>query len=97
MSDLVIGDIPVLFENMTKEIAFLKQELAAIKKAEIIEQPVDIKQAAEFLHVAKQTVYQWVCKRKIPFHKQGGVLLFYKSEINKWIRQGNLNPIKQLA
>ena len=67
MSDLVIGDIPVFFENMTNEIAFLKQELAELKKAEIIEQPVDIKQAAEFLHIARQTLYQWVCKRKIPF------------------------------
>jgi excisionase family DNA binding protein len=89
MTDLVIRDIPVLFENITNEIASLKQQLADLKKVEIVEQPIGLKEAAEFLRVAEQTLYQWVSKRKIPFHKQGGILLFYKSELNERIKKRN--------
>lgn len=37
---------------------------------------------------ARQTVYGWVNSRKIPYHKEGKQLLFRKSEIDQWLRNG---------
>lgn len=34
---------------------------------------------------ARQTIYSWVWKKSIPFHKAGARLQFLKSEIDAWI------------
>ncbi|HOG19815.1 MAG TPA: helix-turn-helix domain-containing protein [Salinivirgaceae bacterium] len=39
-------------------------------------------------HPAKPTVYAWVGKRLIPYHKKGKKLMFLKSEIDSWLKQG---------
>ena len=45
-------------------------------------------QAAEFLHLAKQTLYTMTCKRKIPFYKNGKKILFKKNELKEWMDSG---------
>lgn len=37
---------------------------------------------------AKQTVYDWITKRKIPYEKYDSRLYFRKSTINKWLVNG---------
>jgi len=37
---------------------------------------------------AKNTVYGWVSKRLIPYHKKGKSLSFLKSEIDGWLKDG---------
>lgn len=34
---------------------------------------------------SKQTVYGWVCRRHIPYHKKTKKLAFLKSEIDEWV------------
>ena len=34
---------------------------------------------------ARQTIYSWVWKKAIPYHKAGAKLQFLKSEIDAWI------------
>lgn len=34
---------------------------------------------------SKQTVYGWVCRRYIPYHKKTKKLAFLKSEIDEWV------------
>ena len=36
-------------------------------------------------HPAKATIYDWVCQRRIPYHKDGKKLRFLKSEIDSWL------------
>jgi len=36
---------------------------------------------------AKQTIYQWVHFKQIPYHKRGKSVLFRRVEIDEWIRQ----------
>ncbi len=45
-------------------------------------------QAAEFLHLAKQTLYTFTHKRKIPFYKNGKKVLFKKHELQEWLDSG---------
>lgn len=46
---------------------------------------------------AKATVYGWVSKRLIPYHKKGKSLSFLKSEIDKWLKEGLRVTANQMA
>ncbi len=46
---------------------------------------------------AKGTVYGWVSKRLIPYHKKGKSLSFLKSEIDQWLKEGLHITAKQMA
>ena len=37
---------------------------------------------------ARQTVYGWIGRRYIPYHKKGKKLMFLKSEIDAWLKGG---------
>lgn len=39
-------------------------------------------------HPARQTVYQWIWKRSIPYEKHGKRLYFRRSTIEKWLANG---------
>jgi len=39
-------------------------------------------------HPAKPTVYGWIVQRLIPYHKKGKKLMFLKSEIDMWLKEG---------
>lgn len=49
---------------------------------------ITLDQAAEFLKVAKQTLYAKTSAGKIPFIKNGKRLLFRKSELTDWLNKG---------
>ena len=39
-------------------------------------------------HPKKQTVYEWVSKKTIPYHKMTKGLMFLQSEIDEWLKKG---------
>ena len=39
-------------------------------------------------HPKKQTVYEWVSKKTIPYHKMTKELMFLQSEIDEWLKSG---------
>ncbi|MCF8374538.1 MAG: helix-turn-helix domain-containing protein [Bacteroidales bacterium] len=70
-----------------------KNQNSAKKKPEEPEQSnsgeiLNVDQAAEFLHLAKQTLYTLTCKRRIPFYKNGKKILFKKIELQEWMDSG---------
>jgi excisionase family DNA binding protein len=42
---------------------------------------------AVHLKIKRNTVYQWVWQRKIPFHKVGGRVLFLEDEVERLIKK----------
>lgn len=46
---------------------------------------LNIKEAANYLRLAKQTVYQLTSTRKIPHYKVGRRLVFERSQLDQWI------------
>lgn len=44
----------------------------------------------------KQTVYRWVCKSVIPYHKRSKKLFFLKSEIDYWLREGRKKTASEI-
>jgi excisionase family DNA binding protein len=47
-----------------------------------------IRDVAEYLRLAEQTIQRYVMKREIPFHKVNKVIRFRFAEIEKWINEG---------
>ncbi len=47
-----------------------------------------IQEAAQYLRVARQTLYNLVNRKEIPFLKAGGSLRFRKSELDEWLLEG---------
>lgn len=43
---------------------------------------------AQHLGIKKDTVYKWVGRRKMPFHKVGRLLKFQVGEVDRWVRDG---------
>lgn len=51
-----------------------------------IEAPISLEDCAKFLGLSESAVYKYTSNDKIPFHKKGKKLYFYKSELNAWIK-----------
>ena len=44
-----------------------------------------VDEAAELLRVRKQTIYKWICERRIPSLSLGGRTLFDQQELLEWL------------
>lgn len=85
----------VSFDCLPKAVANLQTCVNEIlKKIELLqlenegsEKWYNLKELCDYLpdKPAQQTVYEWVNKRIIPYHKRGKKLFFLKSEIDKWM------------
>jgi len=51
------------------------------------ERPITLDECAEFLGMSKWTIYRKTSDKRMPHHKEGKRLYFYKSELNEWIRK----------
>jgi excisionase family DNA binding protein len=47
-----------------------------------------IDEAAEYMRLAKQTLYDYVHKKRVPYYKAGKKLLFRVTELDKWLIYG---------
>ncbi len=49
---------------------------------------LSVEEIAEYLGVAKDTVYTWVNNKGMPGHKVGRFWKFKRDEIDGWVRAG---------
>ena len=56
-----------------------------------------IQEAAQYLQVARQTLYNLVSRKEIPYLKAGKSLRFRKSELDEWLLDGagRSKPVKE--
>lgn len=45
---------------------------------------------------AKATVYGWITRNEIPYHKRAKKLYFLKSEIDEWLRAGRKKTVGEI-
>ncbi len=57
-------------------------------KPESLDKLFNVKEAAEFLDLAPQTLYGFTSNRTIPFIKKGKKLYFQKEDLKKWLSDG---------
>lgn len=56
---------------------------------------IGVKELAVYLGIKVNTVYSWVCLRKIPYVKMGRLVKFDLREIDKWILHFKHDPHKE--
>jgi len=98
MEQALFIQLPVAeLQNMIKSAIeeAVNKTLAAVKPPE--PEFLTIDQLREYLpqKPAKQTVYQWVHFKQIPYHKRGKSVLFKRSEIDYWISQTRRTTIEE--
>ncbi|MBN2483650.1 MAG: helix-turn-helix domain-containing protein [Candidatus Omnitrophica bacterium] len=54
---------------------------------------MDVDELAEYLGLRKQTIYNWLHKRKISGIKIGKVWRFERDEIQNWLREHRVKKI----
>mgnify|MGYP001616654698 CR=1 FL=1 len=47
---------------------------------------LNIKELSDYMGIPKGTLYVWVCQKRIPYAKIGGLLRFDLREIDGWIK-----------
>lgn len=55
--------------------------------AAILDGPMTAKEAEKYLHIPLNTIYKYVSERRIPYHKPGKALLFFKKELDEWLSE----------
>jgi excisionase family DNA binding protein len=72
------------------EIQELREALLQLERRQRFPTFLSIKELTEMLPVSERTVYDWVSRGLIPYHKAGDRTLFLLDEILKWTkRHGN--------
>lgn len=93
------------FEQLPNVIATLTDEVRELKalihnKAESQTEdnnPLNIKEVAKLTSLSVPTLYAYVQRNEIPYHKKGNRLYFFKNEIiENWIKTGKQKTIKEL-
>lgn len=56
---------------------------------------MDIEELAHYLRLRKQTIYNWLSKRKISGIKVGGVWRFERKEVDLWLENQRRVSIKE--
>jgi excisionase family DNA binding protein len=69
---------------------------SAIAIGERLPDIMDIKQAAAYLKLKVNTLYEKTALRLIPHSKKGGKLLFVKDELLAWVKAGKVNTLQEL-
>ncbi|WP_215224389.1 helix-turn-helix domain-containing protein [Echinicola shivajiensis] len=67
--------------------------MEAINENEFSENPIEevltLSRICDLLELKRQTIYSYVSRGLIPYHKKAGKLYFFRQEIEKWIKSGN--------
>jgi excisionase family DNA binding protein len=90
--------MPSYLHYLSEKLGLIEERLNTPTPKEGIEAPIDIEEAAQFIKKEVPTIYTLVQKRKIPSHRQGKKLYFFKTELVEWIKAGDsYDPASQEA
>lgn len=57
-------------------------------RAEMTEPWISVDDIARHLGVAKDSIYRWIERRRLPAHRIGRLWKFKISEVDEWVRTG---------
>ena len=59
-----------------------------------MERLLTVEEASQLLSLAPKTLYQYVCRKIVPYVKIQGNLRFRESDLQSWIEQQVVKPLK---
>lgn len=79
------------FEQIINRIDSLREENKELRHLLMVggpeEKPIKISEASEFIGMPESTIREHIRNNGLPFHKPGKELIFYRSELNNWVRR----------
>ena len=92
MTKIIVTTKDELQEIIHESIKSAISEQNSQQQSEVPDRIQSLKETATFLNLAQQAVYGFTSKQQIPFIKKGKKLYFRKSELEKWLLEGNVKP-----
>ncbi len=100
MENILLSPIPLsqMRELIRDEMRLVLQEGSIQNQSSETEQDaiLSVDQAAQFVNLAKATIYELTSKRQIPFFKKGKRLYFSKQDLHAWILEGKKKTIAEI-
>jgi excisionase family DNA binding protein len=99
MTDLLftpirLKELEALIENsVERAIKTLNQNQSLQSQAD---NPLSIKEASKLIGKTVPTLYGYCQRNEMPYHKNGNRLIFFKSELVEWIKQGKVKTLDEL-
>lgn len=99
--ELTFNELPQAISQLREDMAIIKQLLldkGAEPQSEL-NKWYDLSELCDYLpdKPAKATIYSYVHKMEIPFHKGQKKLRFLKSEIDEWLKTGKRKTHAEIA
>jgi len=95
---LKLEDVPNAVAELQKgqsEILALLLQKANDNNPET-ENPLGIKEVSTLIGKTVPTLYGYCQRNEMPYHKNGNRLIFFKSEIIKWLKQGKQKTLTEI-
>ena len=92
MTKIIVTTKDELQEIIHESIKSTISEQNSHQQSDVPDRILSLKETAIYLNLAEQTVYGFTSKQQIPFIKKGKKLYFQKSELEKWLLDGNVKP-----
>ena len=97
MKPFTFDQIPVMMSKIHDKLDYLEKLILRISTVEENkEELLNIQEASKLLNLSVSTIYSKVCKREIPFNKQGKRIYFYRHELMKWIKSGRVKTYLEI-
>lgn len=91
MKPFTFDQIPIMMKKLYNKLEHLEKLIERISPTrENHDELLNIQETSELLNLSVSTIYSKVCKREIPFNKQGKRIYFYRHELMKWIKSGRV-------
>lgn len=94
----------ITFEKLPKAVSEIFDKLDNIEKLlniqnqpQLVDEPLTIQQAGDFIKLTVPTIYSLVSRNNIPFSKKGKRLYFSKSDLSNWIKEGRNKTVSELG
>jgi len=89
MKNYTFDQLPTFMKSIDERLIRMEELLSKTFQTEISEEEyISAKNASVILNFTLSTLYSKVCRREIPFYKQGNRLYFSKNELLDWIKDG---------
>ena len=99
IDNITFNELPEAISQLMKDVNELKSLLQIVHDAKVEpDRWFDIDQLCQYVpdKPAKQTVYGWVARHTVPYHKKGKKLQFLKSEIDVWLKSDQRKTAAEL-
>ena len=92
--------MPKILADIVQRLEVMERKIDALQSfpREETDAWLNLKDLCNYLpnHPAEQTVYGWTSTHFIPYHKKGKSIVFLKSEIDEWLRNGKRKSMGDL-